>query len=102
MNNTVVLVLFVLFVLVVLALLYLSGFLFGRPKTYRKLMSIQKENPSESEYIAKYTELCSDSDFKSAMDELTQDDYLTDSLEGQLVVELQGKLKLRANPCEYV
>lgn len=99
MNNTVVIVLFVLLALLVLAVAYLSGFLFGRPKTYRKLMSIQKENPSESESIAKYTELCSDSDFKSAVDDLG-DGYLTDSLEGQLVVELQGELKLNVNPCD--
>jgi hypothetical protein len=66
---------------------YLKGILFGKPKTYRKVLQYQ-DDPSY--------EICKEEGMKDKIDALK--DY-QDTMEGGLVVKLQGELQLNRNPC---
>jgi len=76
-------------------LMYYMGFLFGKPKTYRKLKTV-KNTPVEN-LEAKIKEMCADSDFKHDIDQLTSQYF--DSIEGYIVMKLQGEMNIQRNPC---
>ena len=69
---------------------YLMGFLFGKPKTYRRVLMLGDEPEDE------LRGLCSDEAFKRDMEQMK--DYL-DTTEGKIVIQLQGPFVLNRNPC---
>ena len=73
-------------------LLYFMGFLFEKPKTYRKLKTV-KNTPVEN-LEAKFKEMCADSDFKHDIDQLTSQYF--DSIVGYIVMKLQGEYDINS------